>query len=252
MPVFDTNELLGCIKKLVTLDESWYPNVTFPTQLYIRLCHISTDAQLGVKTPKNTKIFAILNPANLKAKTLKLKCAPDVIKNWPLGHGEFRVSGNLGPLLPTVADAKRNGFDDVLWMLDDYLKELTVLNIFILWKSRFGSIELLTPPNDGTIFNGVTRMSITELKDKIKKEKGINLIERPVSIHEVISAYNEERLIEAFGTATSSLIKPISRIVYKDANIDMTSNYDFANYLNDYLISIRVGSPKHKWITPLE
>jgi branched-subunit amino acid aminotransferase/4-amino-4-deoxychorismate lyase len=41
-------------------------------------------------------------------------------------------------LIPTVADAKKNGFDDVLWLLDDYIKEMTVLNMFILWKSRFG------------------------------------------------------------------------------------------------------------------
>jgi branched-chain amino acid aminotransferase len=25
-----------------------------------------------------------------------------------------------------------NGFDDVLWLLDDYIKECTVLNFFVL------------------------------------------------------------------------------------------------------------------------
>jgi hypothetical protein len=49
-----------------------------------------------------------------------------------LGHGAFRISGNMGPLIPHVTDAKNNGFDDVLWLLDDYVKEATVLNIFIL------------------------------------------------------------------------------------------------------------------------
>jgi branched-subunit amino acid aminotransferase/4-amino-4-deoxychorismate lyase len=61
-------------------------------------------------------------------------------------------------------------------MLDDYIKELTVLNIFVLWKSRFGKLELLTPLDDGTIFNGVTRRSIVELKDQIQKEMGAELI----------------------------------------------------------------------------
>ena len=98
------------------------------------------------------------------------------------------MSGNLGPLIPTVTDAKRNGFDDVIWLLDDYIQEMTVLNLFVLWKSRFGKLELITPPNDGTIFNGVTRQSIIDLKDKIKKEKGADLIERKLSVHEVISA----------------------------------------------------------------
>ena len=91
-----------------------------------------------------------------------------VNKNWPLGHGEFRLSGNLGPLVPIVADAKNNGFDDVLWLLDDYVKEMTILNVFMLQMSRYGHIELLTPPDDGCILNGVTRQTILDMKDDIK------------------------------------------------------------------------------------
>jgi len=49
-----------------------------------------------------------------------------------LGHGSYRISGNMGPLVPAVTDAKNNGFSDVLWMLDDYIKECTQLNIFIV------------------------------------------------------------------------------------------------------------------------
>jgi branched-subunit amino acid aminotransferase/4-amino-4-deoxychorismate lyase len=80
--------------------------------------------------------------------------------------------------VPTIADAKQNGFDDVLWMLDDYVKEFTVLNVFVLWKSRYGEVELITPPIDGCIFNGTLRQSLVEMKDKIFKEKGVKLVER--------------------------------------------------------------------------
>jgi hypothetical protein len=66
------------------------------------MCHISTDEQLGVRTPKKTKVFAILCPTSLKPGELKLKCSEDTFKHWPLGHGEVRASGNLGPLLPIV------------------------------------------------------------------------------------------------------------------------------------------------------
>ena len=34
--------------------------------------------------------------------------------------------------MPAVSDAKNNGFDDVLWLLDDYIKECTVLNVFVI------------------------------------------------------------------------------------------------------------------------
>lgn len=104
----------------------------------------------------------------MKTKSLRLKCSNDIFKNWPLGHGSYRVGGNVGPLLPTISDAKTNGFDDVLWLLDGYIKELTFTNIFVLWKSRLGHLELLTPPNDGCIFNGSLRKTVLDLSDQIK------------------------------------------------------------------------------------
>jgi branched-subunit amino acid aminotransferase/4-amino-4-deoxychorismate lyase len=99
----------------------------------VRLCHLSTDDVLGVKAPANTKLFVLLNPNTIKTKYRKVKCAYNVIKNWPMGHGGYRISGNFGPLIPTVKDARENGFDDVLWLIDDYVKELTILNVFFLW-----------------------------------------------------------------------------------------------------------------------
>ena len=145
---------------------------------YLRMTHISTDDILGIKTPKKSKIFAILNPTTLKPKTLKLKCSVEVYKNWPLGHGRYRISSNFGPLGPSLQDAKDNGFDDVLWLLDDNIKEMTMLNIFFLWKSRYGQLELITPPDDGCIFNGSFRKSILELAPEIEKERGVKVIER--------------------------------------------------------------------------
>ena len=158
MPTFDTEELLNCIKSLVHIDQSWFPEINAdPSQLYVRVNHVSVDPTLGVKTPQFTKLYAILSPTTIKNKSLKVKCAFDVFKNWPLGHGQFRVSGNLGPLVPQMMDARNNGFDDVLWLLDDYVNEMTVLNVFTLIKSRFGKLELITPPNEGCIFNGTLR-----------------------------------------------------------------------------------------------
>ena len=100
--------------------------------MYIRFCHIAMDDALGVRSPKKTKLFAMMNPNTMKMKDRKVKAAHNVIRNWPMGHGSFRLSGNFGPLLPTIKDARQNGFDDVLWLIDNYIKELTILNVFFL------------------------------------------------------------------------------------------------------------------------
>lgn len=107
-------------------------------------------------------------------------------KNWPLGHGQYTASGNIGPLLPTVSDAKQNGFNDVLWLLDDFVQELTNFNVFFVIKNRYGELKLYTPPDNGCIFNGVPRQSIIDLKDKIEQESGMQVLEKKISIHEVI------------------------------------------------------------------
>ena len=129
-------------------------------------------------------MVAICNPVvvNANDRPVSLKCSVDTKRNWPLGHGKYRISGNFGPLLPLVKDAKNNGYDDVLWLLDDYVKEMTMLNVFVLQQSRYGHLELLTPPDDGCILNGVTRQSILDMKDEIEKKFKVQVIERQFSI----------------------------------------------------------------------
>lgn len=84
----------------------------------------------------------------------------------------------MGPLVPAVSDAKSNGFDDVLWLLDGYIKECTVLNVFILQFSRYGWLELITPPEDTCIMNGVTRQTIIDMKEHIESTFSLKMVER--------------------------------------------------------------------------
>ena len=75
----------------------------------------------------------------------------------------------MGPLIPSVNDAKMNGFDDVLWLLDDSIKECTALNVFVLQQSRYGHLELVTPPTDDGISDNTMRNTILEMRDHIQK-----------------------------------------------------------------------------------
>mmetsp|Transcript_3925 Transcript_3925/g.4667 ORF Transcript_3925/g.4667 Transcript_3925/m.4667 type:complete len:219 (-) Transcript_3925:112-768(-) len=218
------------------------------------MVHFSTDSTLGVRTPQATKILVMLNPVLLKEKPISLKCSYNVHKNWPLGHGQFRVSGNLGPLMPSVTDAKMNGFDDVLWLLDDYIKEMTILNVFILQQSRLGHMELITPPDDGCILNGVARKTILDIADTIEEQLGCRVEERQVSIHELINSDKEGRLQSMFGVSTHCPLMPISRVCYRDTTmlLDTKAGKQFNDKLNKLLVDMMVMDPPHPWITPME
>lgn len=132
LPEFDKNEMLECAKKFAIHDKAWLLDHKEPDQFFMRIVHLSTDKTLGVRTPQSTKIVAMLNPVMLRSNPVSVKCSTDVKKNWPLGHGQYRIAGNYGPIIPSIQDAKENGFDDVLWLLDDYVKEMTQLNVFVL------------------------------------------------------------------------------------------------------------------------
>ena len=81
-----------------------------------------------------------------------------------------------------------NGFDDVLWLLDDYIKECTVMNVFVLQQSRYGHLKLVTPPSDDGIMNGVMRKTILDLRTEIEEEFKLKVVDREISIHEVINS----------------------------------------------------------------
>ena len=78
-------------------------------------------------------MYAIINPTIVDDRALKVACSSGVSKNWPLGHGSFSISSNIGSLTPCVMEAKEQGYDDVLWLLDDYILELSSKNIYIYW-----------------------------------------------------------------------------------------------------------------------
>ena len=148
-----------------------------------------------------------------------------------------------------------NGFTDVLWLLDDYIKELTILNVFMLQQSRLGHTELLTPPDDGCILNGVTRQSILDMGEEIEQALGVKVVERQVSIHEIINSDKEARLYSMFGASTHCPLLPINRVCYRDTTMLLdTEKGRMFNKKLDQMIVNKMTQPDHThpWITEME
>ena len=106
----------------------------------------------------------------------------------------------------------KNGHQQILWLINGSVTEVGVMNFFVYWKNEKGEKELITCPLDGTILPGVIRDSVI----KTCTEWGIKVSERHYSIHDIIKAIKEERLLEAFGTGTAAILCPIREITYKE------------------------------------
>jgi branched-chain amino acid aminotransferase len=112
----------------------------------------------------------------------------------------------------------------------------------------------VTPEDNGCILPNFIRNTILELKDEIENETSMVARERPISIHEIVNANDEGRLIEAFGCSTASLIQPIHKIVHRNRSIALSTDKEnfYSNYLNRKIVDMMKGPDSHPWVTSLE
>ncbi len=85
-----------------------------------------------------------------------------------------------------------------------YIEEVGTSNIFFVLND-----ELVTPPLGGTILPGVTRDSVIHLA----RSWDLDVVERPISIDEVIDGCKNGIVKEAFATGTTG---PVSRRLYEE------------------------------------
>ena len=94
--------------------------------------------------------------------------------------------------------AKDNGFDDAIYVRNNFITEATYANIFIVDSKN----NLITPPADNHILCGITRNRLIEIAKRIN----LNVIEKKFTIDELLLSQ------EAFLTSSSLIIRPINQI----------------------------------------
>ena len=234
MPEFPQEQFLEAVYELVKLEKAWIPPQE-GSALYLRPYMIAMDEFIGVQVAKSYMFCIFCCPVGpYYAKDLKLKADDTYIRAAQGGVGAAKAAGNYGASLYPASLAKKEGYDQILW-LDakdfKFVQEVGTMNIFF----AFGD-KVVTPPTSGTILDGITRDSCI----KILKEKGIEVEERPLSIDEIMQGGKDGSLTEVFGSGTAAVIAPVKEIAYKGdvINVD-TSSFKIAPLLKDTLNGIR-------------
>ena len=208
--------------------------------------------QLGVIPPREAKLFTVLSPVGPYFPTgftaIKIVCSEGVNRSWPGGFGYAKLGANYGPTLQYFKKIKDQGFQQILWLLDDVITEVGVMNFFVYWTNKQGEKELITCPLDGTILPGVIRDSVITLC----KEWNIKVTQRHFTIQELVESIKEDRFIEAFGTGTAAIVCPIKEISYKNTAYQLFKDQNqnvgaLGEKLYNYLLDIQTGAIKHPW-----
>lgn len=231
------------MKKLVELDKNWIPDDS-DHSLYIRPFMFSSDELIGVRPSESYKFIIILSPTGpYYSAPMRIYVEEQLVRAVPGGIGFAKAAGNYAASMYATAEAKKKGYDQVLWtdaLEHKYVQEIGTMNVIFIIGDKAVTPDLGT----GTILAGVTRDSALTLL----KEAGFTIEERPISIDEIIEAYKAGELHEVFGTGTAATISLIKELRYKDfvMNFD-TDKWRTAPNIKTWLTDIREGRREDKY-----
>ncbi|XP_075838420.1 branched-chain-amino-acid aminotransferase, cytosolic isoform X1 [Microtus pennsylvanicus] len=253
LPVFDEEELLECILQLIQIDQEWVPYST-SASLYVRPTFIGTEPSLGVKKPSKAQLFVILSPVGSyfsggTFNPVSLWANPKYVRAWKGGTGDCKMGGNYGASLLAQCEAAENGCQQVLWLYgkDDQITEVGTMNLFLYWINEDGEEELATPPLDGIILPGVTRQSIIQLAQQWGEFK---VCERYLTMDDLITALEGNRVKEMFGSGTAGIVCPVSGVLYKGQMLHiptMENGPKLASRILEKLTDIQYGREESDW-----
>lgn len=240
IPKIDEEFAIEAIKTLVKVDADWVPTAE-GTSLYIRPYVFANDIHIGVHPAKHLIFAIILSPVGAYYPNgidpVKIYVEQKYVRAVPGGTGFTKAGANYAISLKGQEEAEEQGYVQTLW-LDGierkYIEEVGSMNVFFILGD-----EVVTPALVGSILGGITRMSIIELL----RSKGYTVNERRVSVDELVEAYKQGKLKEAFGTGTAAVISPIGEMKYGDTVMTINDGKigETSQMLYDTLTGIQWG-----------
>lgn len=249
IPEIDTEFGLFALKELVNIEREWIPTKDGES-LYIRPFIYGKDPFLGVNPSKGYKLIYLLSPVGAYYlegfNPVKILVQDKYVRAVRKGLGECKTPANYAASLLAGQEAEKMGYSQVLWLdgvHQKYIEEVGTMNLFIRLKD-----EIVTPKLNGSILPGITRKTVIQLL----KEWDMNIVERDITINELIEHYDSGNLLEVFGSGTAAVVSCVGWITYKDKKMVLNNGKsgELAEKLFDEILSIQYGKKEdtHGWI----
>ncbi|XP_072876649.1 branched-chain-amino-acid aminotransferase, cytosolic isoform X6 [Chlorocebus sabaeus] len=229
------------------------PNLNM-NRMYRSAVRATLPPSLGVKKPTKALLFVLLSPVGPYFSSgtfnpVSLWADPKYVRAWEGGTGDCKMGGNYGSSLFAQCEAVDNGCQQVLWLYgkDHQITEVGTMNLFLYWINEDGEEELATPPLDGIILPGVTRQCILDLAHQWSEFK---VSERYLTMDDLTTALEGNRVREMFGSGTACVVCPVSDILYKGETIHiptMENGAKLASRILSKLTDIQYGREESDW-----
>ena len=233
-------------KKIV---KEWVPKKK-GYSLYIRPFVYGSDPFLGVNPATTYKLIIMLSPVGAYYpegfKPIKILAQDDFVRAVRKGLGECKTPANYAASLLAGEKAMKQGYTQVLWLdgiTQKYIEEVGTMNIFINMKN-----EIVTPKLNGSILPGIIRKTVIQLL----QEWDMNIVERDITIDEVVEKYDAGELLGVFGSGTAAVVTSVGWLTYKNKKMVINGGEpgELALKLFDEITSIQYGikEDNHGWV----
>jgi branched-chain amino acid aminotransferase len=237
MPPVPEDIFMGGLKELIKLDQDWVPSGK-GRSLYIRPVYFSTDEVIGVKPSESYTFLIITSPTGpYFTDDLKVAIEKTYSRASRSGTGYAKAAGNYGGALYPTRLAQQKGYNQVIWTdaaTNTKVEESGTMNLMFVING-----VLVTPSLSPSKLAGITRDSVI----KLAHHWGMKVEERDVYVEEIIEAFRNGSLQEAFGTGTAANIAPISLIGHEGENfkVPVAGPETFAGKALAFLDDLKAG-----------
>lgn len=247
IPRLPEGAFIKAIERAVAQDAAWVPSDE-GSALYVRPFVFATEAFLGVRPAKKYAFMVLMSPVGAYYakgfQPVRIWVERHAVRAARGGVGASKTAANYAASLHAATAAKARGYDQVLWTDAEehrFLEEVGTMNLFL----HVGD-EIVTPSLDsGTILPGVTRDSVIRLL----RERGLKVVERRITVDEVVQAHRDGVLREVFGTGTAAVISPVGALGFEDGDLTVGDGGvgPLAGQLFAEVQAIQRGEAEDRW-----
>lgn len=244
---FPEHMFIQCVKELVSVEKEWV--LPSPGSLYIRPTMIPLDEGVSYRAAQNYRFFIIVCPAKnyfQNNQSISVYIERTLSRVAIGGCGEAKCGGNYAAALQPMAQAKRLGAEQILWLdaaEHKYVEEAGAMNLMFVYGNK-----IVTPQLSGSILHGVTRDSLL----KIAAQLGYETLETRIKIDDLIMDLKNKKLTEAFACGTAAVVSPIGTLHDGDKKLQIGNGLPgkVSLELKSKLLGIQTGEIQdtHHWL----
>ena len=223
------------LKELLKIDSEWVKK-GIGNALYVRPFVFASEPSINASEANEYTFMIICSPSKSYYGDMEIsvKIEEKYSRAAKGGVGYAKAAGNYAAAFYPTKLAIEQGFQQIIWTDSNNhnaIEEAGTMNLFFVIGDK-----LITSPTSDSILDGITRKSIIELA----KFHNIDVLEREITIDEILKEHKSGNLKEIFGSGTAVVVLPIKSFGHRDQLYTLNSEKSsVSSFLKEKLNNIQ-------------